>query len=138
MSLFIMKNDNINLIKENLGAMRLKLGQSCFHYYIGDFIVKIWTHRIQEHYSSNEEIINDCITNYKVVDINLYEWILAPNKKTRWETQINLEADCRFKDFQPIKYSEFKNLSSGIGMPIEHLCELIRYLDRLPILVLFK
>lgn len=146
---------NIYAIKHRLGELKKHKSDSCFHYYVGGFIVKIFTHKIQESNDANykltqwivdpdkdwsrDESLDDCITKHEKVDVNLYEWQRSTsNHETRWEVIINMDVDPRFKNYEPIKHSaKYMYCGTGIGMPILNLCELIRYLHRLSNLAVF-
>lgn len=119
---------NLYIIRRRLAELTKKPGASCFHYYVGHFIVKIFTDRVQEH---NNQKTDERVTHYDIVDINLIEIVRIDNTETNTEKFINLEADDRFKNYQPIKYSEFSGYSYGDKIPIKNLCELIKYLHRI-------
>lgn len=48
-----------------------------------------------------------------------------------FDKYIKLEADSRFKDYKPIKYSDIQGYSDGDKMPLSNLYELVKYLFRL-------
>lgn len=120
---------NLYVVRRRLAELVKPPGSSCFHYYIGNFIIKIFTDRIQEHSNRGPE---DRITHHDIVDINLVEIkrFKGGNGATT-EEYIDLEHDSRFKNYQPIKYAEWAGYSQGREMPINHLCELVKYLHRL-------
>lgn len=116
---------NLYVIRHKLADLKKAPSQNHFEYYIDrKFKVAIWTDRIQEH-SSPED---DNIVRHPVVDVVLYE---VCKKNTRLYDCVYLNQDPRFKDYKPIKYTEFPYMSNGDKMPINHLCELIIYLHRI-------
>ena len=129
-----MENFCIDAIKIKLSSMQIDLDQSYFYYDAGIFYLKIFTWRIQDNKPSPENIINERITNHDVVDVYLFK---GSGQNGKWEEKIYLEKHNLFKDYKPIKYSDYSGLSTGVEMPISHLCELIKYLHRLDNLTLF-
>jgi hypothetical protein len=134
--LFIMENiKNIYVIKRKLSELKKRAGYNDYIYYVGQFIVHIYTNSIQDPGSLDP---NDCITKYDKVDITLLE-----SSKNNQNSTINLRDDSRFKSYRPIIYSFFDgpngivNFSDGREMPIINLCELIKYLHRLSNLTAF-
>jgi hypothetical protein len=125
---------NLYIIRRRLAERERRPGLNYWDYYIGDFVVKIHPDRIQEHAPI---VKGDRITNYAVLDVNLYEMSWDSGRTHKYEQFVNLEQDSRFKNYQPIKYKEYAGLSSGAEMPITHLCELIKYLHRLSNLTAF-
>jgi hypothetical protein len=120
---------NLYVVRRRLAELTKHPGGSCFYYYIGNFILKIFTDRVQEHSVYDPE---DRITKHEVVDISLVEvkrFIGGQGATT--EECVYLEHDSRFKNYTPIKYSEWAGYSAGREMPINHLCELVKYLHRL-------
>lgn len=113
---------NFYLIKRKLSSLKKNLIKHCFYYYVGNFTVHIFTQHVQE--EGNKDI-DECLTKYDTVNVNVYE---ATKNKT--ESIIRLEYDDRFKDYKPIQYA-YPGYSNGIDMPINHLCELVRYLHKL-------
>lgn len=155
MNVFDDNPKNLYVIKHRLSELKKYPADSCFHYHVGDFIVKIFTHKLQESNDvyhqmaqwvvdpdkdwNRNESPDDCITKHDKVDVNLYEWQRSTSShETRWEVIINMDVDSRFKDYQPIKHSaKYMFNETGIGMPILNLCELIKYLHRLSNLTVF-
>lgn len=123
------ETNNLYVIRRRLAELVKPPGGSCFHYYVGNFIVKIFTDRVQDHVFHGPD---DRITRHDIVDIILVEIkrFVGGNGATT-EEFIGLEQDSRFKNYQPIKYAEWAGYSHGREMPIHHLCELIKYLHRL-------
>ena len=124
---------NIYVIKHKLSDLKRPPYSSAFVWKIGFYTVTIYTDRT---YSSD-----DCITQYEVVDVHLYEDIRKGDHVNT--VSIKLTEDSRFKNFKPIMYNTVEtpngiiNLSNGKEMPILFLCELIRYLYRLANLTAF-
>lgn len=143
MNVFEDNPKNIYVIKHRLSELKKHLTDTCFHYHVGNFIVKIFTHKVQDQMDhlvdficdtdrSLNKDLDDCITRHEKVDVNLYEWTHSKTSAdTRHEMIINLDTDPRFKDFEPICHTTPVRYHTGIGMPIINLCELIRYLHRL-------
>lgn len=134
---FSENNKNLYVIKRQLAELK-KTG-SCFEYYVGQFKIQIFTDRIQEHTSPPDDII----TLHEVVDINLSEEVKLINLPgcptiSKGYQIISLVKDLRFKDYQPIKYTDPISLSTGQLMPIITLCELCKYLHRLSNLSAFS
>lgn len=126
---FAEDTNNLYVIRHRLADLTKPAYSSCFHYYVGSFIVKIFTTRVRDHNFGGSD---ERITHYDVVDINLVEIKrFAGGDGATTEEFINLEKDTRFKDYKPIKYKEWAGYSDGREMPIEHLCELVKYLHRL-------
>lgn len=112
---------NTYVIRRRLAELRRLPGESCFNYWVGKFRVRIWTHGIQE---LPTDVSNDYdnIVSYLLVDVSLYE-----EDRDKNETYIDLIRDSRFANYKPIQYKQYGN-SDGREMPIQNLCELIRYL----------
>lgn len=134
--LFIMENvKNIYVIKRKLSELKKRAGYNDYVYYVGHFILHIYTNSIQDPGSLDP---NDCITKYDKVDVSLLE-----SSKNNQNVIVGLRDDSRFKNYRPIIYSFFDgangivNLSDGREMPIINLCELIKYLHRLSNLTAF-
>lgn len=121
-------------IKQILALLKKMPGKSYYAYCIGEYTIHIHTHRVLEHPIEESD---DSIINYDVVDISLFE-SKRLDSFFKEHTFIYLEKDFRFKDYTPIKYSRWSGLSTGEEMPIHNLCELIKYLNRLSNLSIFK
>ena len=65
-----------------------------------------------------------------MLDVHLYEMCRDTNGN-KYDQYIDLEKDTRFKNYKPIKYSEYSGYSTGKEMPLLNLCELVKYLHRL-------
>jgi hypothetical protein len=105
---------------------------SCFEYWVGDFVIKICTDKIQEHTSPAD----DRIVHHQILDVTLYE-LKRDGSGRRVESHVHLERDPRFATHQPIKYHKYSGLSDGREMPINSLCELVIYLHRLQKIIAF-
>jgi hypothetical protein len=134
---------NIYVIKHKLGGLTRGPRENHFEWSIGHFVVRIYPKEIQDLTSpylflppKQGQAVSkpDCILQYEKVDVHVEEEF--PNSPPSY---INLSTDKRFKDYKPIQYNVVRdiNLSDGRGMPIIHLCELIRYLHRLSNLTAF-
>lgn len=119
---------NLYAIKHKLSELKKTNGHH-FQYYVGGFLIQIFTDRIQE----NSSPPDDCITLHQIVDINLSERVrLSGEDMPSFSYDIvDLTRDSRFRDYLPIKYTDPIALSNGREMPIMILCELIKYLHRL-------
>jgi hypothetical protein len=98
---------------------------NCYVYEAHPFVIRIWTSKIQDF----NQVVDDKITDYHTVDVSVYQ--LSKNKL---ENYICLVKHDFFKNYMPIKYAVHSN---GIDMPIQHLCELIKYINSLSNLCVF-
>lgn len=114
---------NNRIILQKLSKLIRQHNNPCYIYYIAIFKIEIYTHRIQEHPPLDKL---DSILNHEVVDVYVFEL-----NKTNTFTLIDLEEDIRFANYFPIKYRKWSGYSTGVEMPITHLCELIKYLYKL-------
>lgn len=121
-------------IREELNLLRRVNNRSHYNYCIGPFSIKIYTSRIQEQPIPTDQ---DNIMNHEVVDVYVFESRRTNDPHFTEHIAIHLEKDARFKHYTPIKYSEWADYSTGVEMPISHLCELIKYLHRLSKLSIF-
>jgi hypothetical protein len=115
---------NLYIIRRRLAELTRLPHQSSFKYYVGNFVVVIFTHQVMEQPIADP---TDRVTRHNEVDVSLFE----VKKDGTLQLPINLEIDSRFCNYQPIKYREWQGYSSGKAMPLNHLCELIKYLYRL-------
>jgi hypothetical protein len=122
---------NLYVIRRRLAELRRLPNESAFKYYVGNFMVCIWTYRVMESPITNPI---DRITLHDAVDVSVHEYSKDDNKHPK---HIDLEMDSRFAHYTPIKYREWQGYSSGKEMPLAHLCELIKYLHRLSNLLIF-
>lgn len=118
---------SLYIIRRRLAERTKRPGLDYFDYFVGDFLVKINSNRIQEHKDFGP---NDRITYHDVLNVTLYE-AERDSAGRPYEAYIDLERDSRFKNYQSIKYDKIPGYSVGSEMPINHLCELIIYLHRL-------
>lgn len=121
------KTNNTYVVLRRLAELTRLPHLEHFRYFVGDFTVKIFTVRIQEHSID----LNDRITHHDIVDVYVYEKQKLAQSEDRYDQFIDLEQNSRFKNYAPIKYSEWVGYSAGLEMPINHLCELVKYLHRL-------
>lgn len=125
-------NENTNntyVVRRRLAELTRYPHTPYFHYYIGQFNLKMFTVRIQDHTDYGPD---DRITHHDVVDVYVYETKrFQGSESEKYDEQIDLEQDSRFKNYAPIKYKEWAGYSTGKEMPIEHLCELVKYLHKL-------
>lgn len=119
---------DISEIKKELSLLKRRENRSFYNFCIGQFYINIFTFRIQEHPILDAQ---DNIMNHEMVDVYLYEPYRSDDPHFIEYSEVFLEKDSRFKDYAPIKYSEWAGYSTGVEMPISHLCELINYLHRL-------
>lgn len=131
---------NLFVIKQKLSEIQLTPHDTCYHYYVDNFVIKIWTKTVKDQYLY-VNLKDDRITLHETVHIGLYEKIRTkcgtPEDFRLLEIYIDLEKDSRFKDYKPIKYHQLSGYSTGDHMPIITLCELIKYLYRLSNLTAF-
>lgn len=126
-------------IRRRLAALHKAPGQNHYEYYVGKFKVNIWTTPIQEHGS----IENDNISRHVILPtVDLYE-VHRNDPTKRLYDMVYMSRDTRFMNYKPIQYplnpgSPFAVTScTGRNMPLENLCELIRYLHKLEKLSVF-
>lgn len=125
---------NIYVIRRKLSILKKVPGRSHYEYRVGNFVLSIFTHAIQDEPDDGL----GCLLKHQTVSINLEEL-----NKSGVSSYIYIWNDSRFKNYEPIQYNVVKtpnglvNLSDGLDMPILHLCELIRYLHRLSNLTAF-
>jgi hypothetical protein len=122
---------NLYVIRRKLAALKRPVGFGDWKITIGPFNLSILPP-----YGSGLQV--EYITQLVAVDINLREMDQRGNS-----LYVSLREDPRFKDYKPIMYNTFNgangivNMSSGEGMPILQLMELIKYLHRLANLIAF-
>lgn len=116
---------NTYVIRRRLAELRRLPGESCFNYWVGKFRVRIWTERIQDTSKEYDDHYDSIVSNL-LVDVSLYEEG-RDAKGDKTENYIYLDRDSRFANYQAIQYKQYGN-SDGREMPIQNLCELIRYL----------
>ena len=125
---------NIYVIKRKLAELKRSPARNFYEYDVGRFTVYIFAYDIQD--IPKEEI--QSIVQCKTVDV-----IVVERNKDNAVSSISIRDDARFKDYKPIQYDVIStfygttNVGTGNGMPIIHLCELIRYLHRLSNLTAF-
>jgi len=125
---------NIYVIRHKLGNLRPCLGRGDrWEYKVGNFNVVMFAYDI-----GDVPPQTDSILRFEKVDVILNEFT-----KDGTASSVSLRDDPRLKNYEPIRYNVIEspggriNLSNGDGMPILHVCELIRYLHRLSNLTAF-
>jgi hypothetical protein len=116
--------DNINnvyVIKRNLAILKRLDPEGHFEYSVGNFILKIFTHRVGSQPIDNK---NDRVTFYDKVDVNLYE------KINGLANYIKVFSDTRFSSCPAIHF-EGSNFYDLNGLPLINLCELIKFLCKI-------
>jgi len=126
---------NIYVIRHKLGNLKpCRPSEGRWEYGVSPFNVVMFAYDIGDIPPDQA----DNILRFDKVDVVLNEFT-----KDGKASSVRLNDDPRFKDYEPIQYNMIEspngriNLSSGDGMPILHLCELIRYLHRLSNLTAF-
>lgn len=117
---------NTYVIRRKLAELRKVGDENWFEYWVGDgkkFRVRIYTRDIQDLGCDDK---NDCILRHEKVDVNVYD---VKRDADGWLTTryIDLHKDSRFAKYEPIQYKQY-GWSDGREMPINTLCELIKYL----------
>jgi hypothetical protein len=113
----------IEEVKKELLSLKVEYGKDRVTYIVNDrFYLTIVPYKY-DYYHSNMISDYGCFNVYLTEAKKMFEG--------RVHTFIRLEDDYRFKNHKPIKYHELPGYSSGDDMPLEHLCELIKYLYRL-------
>lgn len=100
--------------------------QSHYEYYTDKFKVVIHTDEVQAH---NDDP-NDNIVHHATVDVSLYE-VYKKDPSARLWNWVHMDRDDRFKNYESIKYGERHTRCDGGKMPLDKLCELIKYLHKL-------
>jgi hypothetical protein len=125
----------IEEIKQKLDQLQLVPFTNYFIWDADYFLIYIWPHRYSDTLVSGSKLLS----TYSKVDIILYERTGIDSA-----SYISLRTDPRFKDYEPIQYNviytpngSILTAADGNDIPINHLCELIRYIERLTNLVAF-
>lgn len=126
---------NIYVIRHKLGELKPCAGRGDrWEYPVGNFTVVIFAYDIGD----TPPPQMDSLLRFDKVEI-----VLNERTKDGAVSSVSIRDDSRFKNYEPIQYNVIEspggriNLSDGHGMPIPHLCELIRYLHRLSNLTAF-
>lgn len=115
---------NTYVIRRKLAELRKHPDSNWFEYWIGEkYLVKIFTHRIQD---QELDPATDSIVHHATVDVNVYD-LKRDSSGILQADYIYLHRDSRFTNYEPIKYKDF-GWTDGQDMPINQLCELIKYL----------
>lgn len=124
---------NLYVIRHKLGDLKPLWGGH-FEWQIGHYLVKIFG---APHGDPQPKYVTQC----EKVDVHVYE--VSRREEGSQEKMINLLDDPLFKNYKPIQYNVIQtpngtiNLSDGAEIPINYLCELIKYLHRLSNLAIF-
>lgn len=128
------KREDFNDLVNNTYVIRRKLAEltpvdGWYYYFVGDFIVKIFVDS-KRGWTRESKDIGSLVIHKTLDEVDLYE--LTNNKDgTKSQSFIPLERDARFKNYTPIKYKVIPGYSTGKDMPLQCLCELIRYLHKI-------
>ena len=118
--------NNIYIIKKRLADLNRHPGGH-YEYAVGDFVLQIFAHKVQEQPKSNVRV-----TSCEVVDVVLRE----KGKQDQHYENIKVGLDSRFSNYTPIQYEGYNHYDLN-KMPIINLCKLIRYLHKLSKLAVF-
>jgi len=117
--------NNLYVIKRRLADLKM-LKSGHYEYAVGDFLIQIYTHRVQEQPK-----------NINIVSCNVVDVILNERKSQgSYYEHIRISDDLRFKDYKPIQYEGYNHYDLN-KMPLINLCELIKYLHKLAKLSVF-
>lgn len=121
---------NFYLARRQLAELKCREHESQFTYYVGNFILRIQTDVTCSHnrplIEENTYVyVDDNILKHTTVEVYPYEVIRGV------EQYITLDMDPRFKNYEPIRYAGPYDRNVGSKMPINALCELIKYLSKL-------
>lgn len=115
---------NTYVIRRKLGDLRKAFERDHYEYWLGEkYLVRIFTRRIQDVGPPDAE---DNILRHSTVDVNVYD-LKRDSSGILQANYVYLEKDSRFANYEPIQYKQY-GWSDGREMPINHLCELIKYL----------
>jgi hypothetical protein len=119
--------NNLYIIKRRLADLKLQSGGH-YEYVVGEFLVKIFAHRVQEQPKSNIKL-----AACEKVDVVLQE---KKKKQDQYYDHVYVGSDSRFINYTPIQYEGYNHYDLN-NMPLINLCELIRYLHKLSKLAVF-
>lgn len=120
------------VIRRRLAELKRAPHQRHYEYYVNRrFKVVIWTNDVRDHVYD----LDDNISKHPILEsVDLYE--VSKSDKQLYD-HVVMGKDTRFTSYEPIKYAlnpgtpyEVK-ACTGTKMPLENLCELIRYLYKL-------
>ncbi len=120
------KVSNTYIIRRRLAELKRAPQQSHYEYYTDKFKLVIHTDRVQEHNDNPD----DNIVHHAVLDVSVYE-IYRKDPSARLWDWVHMYRDSRFMNYEPIKYGERNTRCDGGSMPLDKLCELIKYLHKL-------
>lgn len=126
---------NLYVIRRKLAELRPIRGAGHYEYVVGRYTVHIFSYGIQEAPSTDPA---DNLVKHESVNV-----VLNETDKSGAVSSISLRDDPPFRSYQPIWYDVIEtpngkiNMGNGDRMPINALCELIKYLHRLTNLTAF-
>lgn len=126
---------NLYVIRRKLAELRSIRSPGHYEYVVGRFTVHIFSYETQDVPSKDRA---DNLLKHERVNVVLNE--VDKSGKT---SSISLRDDPLFRSYQPIWYDVIEtpngkiNVGNGDRMPINTLCELIKYLHRLTNLTAF-
>jgi hypothetical protein len=129
---------NLYVIKHKLNDLKRVPGASYFEMEIGPYLLRMWAGRMGD----PDEIIQ-YLAQCQKIDVQLYELERKIDNKVQGMSGISISQHPLFKNYKPIQYNTIEtpngiiNMSEGNEMPLNHVCELIRYLYRLSNLTAF-
>lgn len=130
-------NDNTRntyIIRRKLAELRKRPDENYFDYWVGDkFRVLIYTREIQD--LGNDDP-NDRILSHATVDVSVYDVKKMPDGFLSTTNFIYLDKDSRFTNYEPIQHLKYSK-ATGRQMPINNVCELIKYLHIISKLTVF-
>ncbi len=125
---------NIYIIRRRLAEIRKRPGDSYFEYWVGDkFRVLMYPRDIQDLGHQDDKDLS--VIHFDKVDVNIYD-AKRGSDGFMHTTYIYLDRDSRFINYEPIKYKQY-GAHDGREMPINILCELIKYLHTISKLTAF-
>lgn len=143
--------NSINAIRRKLSTYKiLNSSVSAWAFSIGIFELRVrliaddYRHYSEEDSHGFKDLTKANMLDYEKFEVDLCEHNHNDESSRRMYRYIYLNRDPRFKDHAPIQYDIIKtptggriNQSDGHNMPLLHLCELIRLLNRLSNLTAF-
>jgi hypothetical protein len=126
---------NLYVIRRKLAELRAVRSKGHYEYPVGRYTVHIYSYEIQDTPSSDPA---DNLLKHETVNV-----VLNETDKSGATSSISLRDDPLFRKYEPIWYDVIEtpngriNMGNGDRMPINTLCELIKYLHRLTNLTAF-
>lgn len=119
-------NDNIKntyVIRRRLAELQPAYGGNHYEYWIGEkFRVNLYPKDIQD--LGGEPVKS--LVSYPTLTVNVYD-CKRDSDRLLQATYIYLERDSRFCNYQPIQHKQWGK-ADGRDMPLQNVCELIKYL----------